>query len=159
MSAVSQSEYGLLESAKVVITNNLGDGAQVVHLVAKMKLAGRFLVSSYQAGNKDAVHIGGQNIISKIFIGCDIGQAHVLKNEEHAQASVNICHIVFTVEVFLNSDTVVAYFKERWGDERIMRPACSLDMKKLGRRLNIFLEDIYCDDKVFYSGWSVTLEN
>ena len=83
----------------------------------------------------------------------------MLKNEEHAQASVNICHIVFTVEVFLNSDTVVAYFKERWGDERIMRPACSLDMKKLGRRLNIFLEDIYCDDKVFYSDWSVALEN
>eukprot|EP00091_Calanus_sinicus_P000405 TRINITY_DN10336_c0_g1_i1.p1 TRINITY_DN10336_c0_g1~~TRINITY_DN10336_c0_g1_i1.p1 ORF type:complete len:131 (-),score=30.52 TRINITY_DN10336_c0_g1_i1:388-780(-) len=60
VTAVSQSEYGLLQSepTKVVISNNLGDGAQVVHLVAKMKLAGRFLVSSYQAGNEDGSPLG-----------------------------------------------------------------------------------------------------
>ena len=36
VTAVSESEYGLLVSdpTKVVITNSLGDGAQVVHLVA-----------------------------------------------------------------------------------------------------------------------------
>ena len=115
VTAVSQSEYGLLESqpTKVVITNNLGDGAQVIHLVAKMKLAGKFLVSSYQAGSNDAVHNGGQTILRKIFTGCDIGHTSVLKNEEHTQASVSVCHIVFTIKVLLNSDAVGAYFKER----------------------------------------------
>lgn len=159
VTAVSQSEYGLLESepTKVVITNNLGDGAQVVNLVAKIKLAGTFLVSSYQAGNKDAVHNGGQNTLREIFTGCDVRHTSVLKNEEHAQASVNICHIVFTVEVLLNSDAVVAYFKERWGEERIMRPACRMDMKKLGRRLHIFLQENFCVDTIFFSDWTVRL--
>ena len=160
MSAVSESEYGLLESdlTTVVITRNMGEGAQVVHLVVRLKLPGRFLVSSYQAGEKAAAHLAGETMVRRIFIGCQIGQAMVQKNEEHVQASVNICHIVFSVEVLLNSTNVVAYFKERWGDERIMRPASTLEQKKLGRRLNIFSEETFCDQNVFLSGWSVSVQ-
>ena len=103
LSAVSESEYGLLESdlTTVVITRNMGEGAQVVHLVVRMKLPGRFLVSSYQAGEKEAAHLAGETMVRRIFIGCQIGQSRVQKNEEHVQASVNICHIVFSVVVLL----------------------------------------------------------
>ena len=157
ITATSESQYGLLESepTTVMISNNMGDGARVIHLVARMKLGGRFLVSSYQEGDKEAVRLGGINVMREIFIGCEIGSTDLVKNEEHAQASVNICHIVFIVVVVLNTKVVVEYFKERWGDERIMRPSCSMDMKKLHRRLNTFLEETFCEENC---GWSVRVE-
>jgi hypothetical protein len=40
-----------------------------------------------------------------------------------------------------------------------MRPTCGNDMKKLGRRLNKFLEESFCDDAIFCSGWCVTVVN
>eukprot|EP00092_Neocalanus_flemingeri_P014781 GFUD01015952.1.p1 GENE.GFUD01015952.1~~GFUD01015952.1.p1 ORF type:complete len:524 (+),score=122.63 GFUD01015952.1:177-1748(+) len=161
ITARSESQYGLLESepTTVIISHNMGDGAIVIHLVARMKLPGRFLVSGYQAGDKKAVQLEGENVVRDIFIGYEIVLTDLVKNEARVQATMNICYIVFTVEVVLNSKAVVAYFKERWGDERIMRPACSIDQKKLHRRLNSFLEETFCEDKLLSSRWTVRVED
>ena len=157
LSAVSQSEYGLLESnpTAVLITNHLGDGPKVVNLIARLKLPGRFHVSSYKAGDREIVEQGGETVVRQIFSGYTIGQARVVRKEEHVHAAVTIYHIVFDVEVILSSMDMVSYFEERWSHERIMRPASSLEQKKLYRRLNIFLEETFCAENVFNSGWSV----
>jgi len=159
LNAFSESSYGILESGPmpVTVTRNIGDGAEITKLVARIKLPGKFLVSSYQEGDRESVHVGGQDMLRQIFLGCEIGSTSLLKNEEWVQASVKICHIVFVVEVLLNIQEVVAYFKERWGEERIMRPTCSMDQSKLRRRLTIFLEEQFCEEKMLVPGWSISV--
>ena len=65
---------------------------------------------------------------------------------------------MFDVEVILCSMDMVSYFVERWRDDRIMHPASSSEQKKLYRRLYIFLEETFCTENVFNSGWSCLID-
>merc|ERR1711936_13470 len=140
ITATYTTRYGLLQSdpTTVIISHHLGGGAVVTHLVARVKLQSRLLVSSYQLGAKEEVHLKAEIVLNDIFNDYQIEQKNLLKIDEHIENKTAICHVVFLVIIGLDTNRLAPYFKERWGTKKMMCPVSSMEQEKLGRRLKSF---------------------